>query len=107
MIKLCLLFNKTIFWTNVPVSVLLTILASLLAIDPKIEHSVIFILIFIFILCIMTGGFLLSIFYNHLYRKNEYYFYYNFGLSKLKLISAAYIFHFVFITPLIVILFYV
>ncbi len=37
----------------------------------------------------MTGGPLISIFYKELSRKNEYYFYYNRGISKVKLIVVS------------------
>jgi len=37
----------------------------------------------------MTAGFLLSLFYFELTSKNEYYFYYNKGISKLRLISVT------------------
>jgi hypothetical protein len=107
MINLYLLFNKSILKTNVTVSVLLTILSLLVSFDQKIEQSVIFILISSFVVWIMTGGFLLSLFYHHLSRKNEYYFYFNLGLTRLKLIGAAYLIHFVLITPFLVILYYV
>ena len=37
----------------------------------------------------MTGGPLISIFYKEISRKNEYYFYYNRGISKLNLIIIS------------------
>ena len=37
----------------------------------------------------MTGGPLISIFYKEISRKNEYYFYYNRGISKIKLIVVS------------------
>jgi len=37
----------------------------------------------------MTGGPLLSLFYKEISRKNEYYFYYNRGISKLNLIVVS------------------
>ena len=37
----------------------------------------------------MTGGSLISIFYKEISRKNEYYFYYNRGISKIKLIVVS------------------
>ncbi len=40
-------------------------------------------------LSIITIGFLFSIYYNELTHKNEYYFYYNRGISKVKLIVFA------------------
>lgn len=37
----------------------------------------------------MTGGPLISIFYKEITRNNEYYFYYNRGISKINLIIAS------------------
>ena len=39
----------------------------------------------VYIKCCMFGGPLLCFFYKELSRKNEYYFYYNRGISKLSL----------------------
>lgn len=46
-------------------------------------------------IAIMTAGPLLSLFYKELFNKKEYYFYYNRGLSKTKLIIVTIIFNFV------------
>jgi hypothetical protein len=43
----------------------------------------------VFPISIMTGGPLLSFFYKEIARKNEYYFYYNRGISKLNLIVVS------------------
>jgi hypothetical protein len=55
----------------------------------------------------MTGGFLLSAFYFEITRKNEYYFYYNLGLSKIKLLLTAYLLSFLLVIPILFILQYV
>ncbi len=39
----------------------------------------------VYIKCCMFGGPLLCLFYKEMSRKNEYYFYYNRGISKLSL----------------------
>jgi len=39
----------------------------------------------IYIRCLMTGGLLLCFIYKEISRKNEYYFYYNRGITKLSL----------------------
>lgn len=44
-----------------------------------------------FFISLLTGGFLLSVFFYGLVYKNRYYFYYNKGYSKVKLISQAYL----------------
>jgi len=55
----------------------------------------------------MTGGFFLSAYYFEITRKNEYYFYYNLGISKVKLLLLTYSLHLIFILPLLFILQYV
>ncbi len=41
----------------------------------------------------MTGGPLFSLFYKEIARNKEYYFYYNLGLTKTKLIGMSMIFN--------------
>jgi len=43
----------------------------------------------VYIRCCMYGGSLLSLFYKEISNKNEYYFYYNRGISKLSLIVTT------------------
>ena len=52
-----------------------------------IACSVIFLELFLLVLpiAIMTAGTFLSLFYKELSKKNEYYFYYNRGISKINL----------------------
>jgi hypothetical protein len=107
MIKLFLPYNKTILKTNIIFSILLTMLSLLLFLTKNSPHSPTYIIIFSFIVWIMTGGFLLSAFYFELTRKNEYYFYFNLGFSKIKLLLIAYMLNFLFVIPIIYILQYV
>ena len=44
----------------------------------------------------MASGAFLSLFYKELSRKNEYYFYYNRGITKLKLWSLTLLLNFFF-----------
>ena len=39
----------------------------------------------------ITAGFAFSVFYKELTRKNEYYFYYNAGISKIKLLAITFL----------------
>lgn len=55
----------------------------------------------------MTGGFMLSAFYFELTKKKEYYFYYNLGMSKSRLIFNAYLLSFITVVPLIFLMQYV
>jgi hypothetical protein len=107
MIRLLLPYNKTILKTNIVFSIFLTMLSGLLFLTKTSQHSPAYIIIFSFIIWLMTGGFLLSAFYFEISRKNEYYFYYNLGYSKIKLLLAAYLLNFLFVIPAIYILRYV
>jgi hypothetical protein len=107
MFRLFLPFNKTILKTNIVFSILLTILSGLLFLTKTSLHSPAYLIIFFFIVWMMTGGFLLSAFYFEISRKNEYYFYYNLGFSRIKLLLTAYLLNFLFIIPIIYILQYV
>src|SRR5450759_2497298 len=107
MIRLFLPYNKTILKTNIIFSIFLTLLSSLLFLTRPSPHSPTYIIIFCFIVWIMTGGFLLSAFYFEITRKNESYLYYNLGLSKIKLLLTAYLLNFLFIIPILYIMQYV
>jgi len=107
MTKLFLPYNKTVLKTNIIFSIFLTFLSSLLFLARPSTHSPVFIIICCFIIWILTGGFLLSAGYFEISRKNEYYFYYNLGLSKIKLILLAYLLNLVTVLPLVYILQYV
>jgi hypothetical protein len=106
MIRLFLPYNKTILKTNIVFSVFLTMLSGLLFLTKTSPHSPVYIIIFAFIVWIMTGGFFLSAFYFEISRKNEYYFYYNMGISKIRLLLNAYLLNFLFVIPIIYILRY-
>ena len=107
MIRLFLPYNKTILKINIIFSVFLTVLSSLVFLARPSPRSPAFIIICSFIVWIMTGGFLLSAFYFEISRRNEYYFYYNLGISKIKLLISAYLLNFIIVTPLLYIMHYV
>jgi hypothetical protein len=107
MIRLFLPYNKTILKRNIIFSIFLTMLSSLVFLARPSPHSPAYIIIFSFIVWIMTGGFLLSAFYFEISRRNEYYFYYNLGLSKIKLLISAYLLNLIIVVPLLYIMHYV
>ena len=107
MIRLLLPYNKTILKNNLILSVFLSILSILRFLALPTRHSIAYIIIFIYTAWILTGGFLLSASYFEMTRKNEYYFYYNLGISKIKLILTAYLLNFIFVVPLLIALYYV
>ena len=107
MMKLFLPYNKTILKTNIIFSLFLTLLSSVAILNDKSSHTLIYLTIWFFVVWIMTGGFILSVFYFEITRKTAYYFYYNLGLGRIKLLLFTYILHMVFILPLLFILHYV
>jgi len=62
--------------------------------------------LFSFITSFVTGGYLLGILYFELARKNEYYFYYNLGITKARLIIMNYLFHLILMIPVLIIALY-
>ena len=107
MTRLLLPYNKTILKLNIIFSLVLTFLSSLLFLSKKSSHSPIFLIIAFYAFWIISGGFFLSAYYFEITRKNEYYFYYNLGISKIKLLLLTYSLHIIFILPLLYILQYV
>jgi len=78
-------YKSTLFF-NLSSSVLLTIVLLEAAKSLSIAHLSFQIL---YLLCVMSCGTFISLFYKELSRKGEYYFYYNQGISKLKLWIAT------------------
>ncbi|MBK8884476.1 MAG: hypothetical protein IPN67_19605 [Bacteroidales bacterium] len=105
--RLFLPYNKTILKTNIILSFVLTLMSSLAILTKESSHSILYLTVAFYIFWIMTGGFLLSVFYFEISRRNEYYFYYNLGISKVRLLLIAYALHLIFILPLLFILRYV
>ncbi|HEX2968754.1 MAG TPA: hypothetical protein VHO46_06580 [Bacteroidales bacterium] len=105
--KLFLPCYKTILKTNIIFSIILTLLSSVVVLGGSSHHSSVYLIIRSFITWIMTGGFLLAAFHFNITRKNEYYFYYNLGISKTRLFLITYALHFLLMLPFIYILQYV
>lgn len=113
--RLLLPYNKSILKINIILSSIPTIISSVsiritsdvAGLEDKDAQSPLYFLIYYYSIWILTGGFVLSALYFEITRKNEYYFYYNMGLSKIKLILFAYTLHIIFILPLLYILKYV
>ncbi len=82
-------FYKRLVVNNLMASVLLAIVYSATILLDEESSKVLG--IFIRILCVsfMSTGFLMSLLYQELTHKTEYYFYHNKGISKLSLISVS------------------
>jgi hypothetical protein len=61
---------------------------------------------YLFILSYISGGFLIGVLYFEFARKQEYYFYYNLGISKFRLVTTSYLINLIFAIPLMIIAFY-
>jgi len=115
MTRILLPYNKTILKLNIIFSSILALISSviikttsdLVGLAEKDPPSWLHLLIWYFIIWVLTGGFFLSAFYFDVTRKNEYYFYYNLGISKIKLFLLTYSLHLIFILPLLFVLQYV
>ncbi len=53
---------------------------------------------------VLSFGFVLSILFKEIYRKNEFLFYFNNGISKTRLIGLSFIFNTIFLGFLILII---
>jgi hypothetical protein len=104
--NLFLPINKSILKLNIIFSASFAFLFSVMALSHLIKY-VILLFILVFVISILSAGFFLSVFFFELSRKNEYYFYYNLGLSKIKLLFLTYLLHIIFILPFLIILYYV
>ncbi len=115
MTKLLLPYNKSILKTNIVFSLILAFISTLisgiysklLSAPEKQLQSILHQFTGHYVVWILTGGFLLSAFYFEVTRKNEYYFYYNIGLGKMKLLYYTYALHLIFIVPILSIMKYV
>jgi len=59
-------------------------------------------ILYLFMISFLGGGFLLGVLYFELTKSREYYFYYNLGISKLKLVLMTYLYHIILSIPIII-----
>ena len=102
MIKPYLVYNNQI----IKLSLLVSLLATFLAVMLNQNGITLSGLIIRFLIGFLTGGFLSGILFYNMLRKREYYFYYNLGISKLRLILVSYSFHLIISLPLFLISLY-
>jgi hypothetical protein len=75
-------YLKSTLVLNLSSSVLLAFIVYLTLVNSQDAPPPLYV---VYIRCCMFGGPLLCLFYKEMSRKNEYYFYYNRGISKLSL----------------------
>jgi len=97
MIRKVLTYHREIFKINLPLSVIVTLLSC--TVHPEIRMEK---LIYVFSLSFLGGGFVLGLLYFEFFRYREYYFYYNLGFSKYRLILTSYLFHLAILIPVII-----
>ena len=101
------LYNRSIFKINLMASFVFALFLS-----PNLMEDYSIKTIFIatlngLIISLPTGGFILALFFYQISRKNEYYFFYNMGLSRIQLMIGSYVIHILTLIPLIIIYSYV
>ena len=102
MIKHYLPYSLLVLRLNLLVSLVTTFLIGALNLNGITVDRV----IYFFMTSLLSGGFLLGILYFEIARKKEYYFYYNLGITKLKLILITYLFHLIVAIPIIIVAHY-
>jgi len=93
MIKKYLPYSLQVLKLNLIISTLVTFLGIVLSSSFSENNITLSGVMYLFILSFLTGGYLLGILYFELARQREYYFYYNMGISKLRLMLMTYLFH--------------
>ena len=102
MIRKFLPYFSPVFTINLVVSIIATFFASVLVILMPEKEITISSVLFSFITSFITGGYLLGIIYFELAREKEYYFYYNLGITKTRLIIMTYLFHLILMIPVFI-----
>ncbi|NLK53851.1 MAG: hypothetical protein GX293_03175 [Bacteroidales bacterium] len=99
MIKKTIPYCLLVFKIDLLVSIAATVITSTLSPKGITFES----MSYIFMLSYFSGGFLLGILFFEIARKQEYHFYYNLGISKLRLVLISYLFNLVIILPFLII----
>ena len=107
MIDFLRLYNRSIFKINLIASFVFALFLSPNLMSDYSIKTIIAAFLNGLILSLPTGGFLLAIFFYQISRENEYYFFYNQGLSRIQLVIGSYIIHILALIPLIIIYSYV
>jgi len=102
MIKPYFIYNNQIIKLSLFVSLLATFLIGPLAPNGITIRGI----ILTFLIAFLSGGFLSGVLFFKMFRNKEYYFFYNLGISKLKLILVSYSFHLIISLPLFIISLY-
>ena len=103
MIRKYLPYFNVVFTVNFVFSFLATVLSTLISKPFLFEQDIsLSRVITQFIIFFMTGGYVTGAIYFEIARKNEYYLYYNLGISKLRLNLITYLFHLILMIPFLI-----
>ncbi|RQW82087.1 MAG: hypothetical protein EHM79_19005 [Geobacter sp.] len=103
MIRKYLPYFNVVFTVNLVFSFMATVLSTFSSKPFLIEQEIsLSRVISQFIIFFLTGGYLIGAIYYEIARKNEYYLYYNLGISKLRLNLRTYLFHLILMIPFLI-----
>jgi len=107
MIRKYLPYFNVVLIINLVFSLIATVFVTIISIPFLMEQEIhLHTVISTFVLFFLSGGFLLGAIYYELARKNEYYLYYNLGISKIRLILMTYLFHLILMIPFMISAYY-
>jgi len=86
MLKLLYCYYKDLIIINISVSLCVALIAFATTFNIAISSLV-------FSNCFISGGYIISVFYYEIAKNNQYYFFYNRGLSKLSLYILSFLFN--------------
>lgn len=95
-------YSKQVLKVNLAISPLAALLWCIIS-SPSIQKGFkLDMLVYLFAMSFLTGGFLLGLLFFEFSRNREYYFYYNQGISKLRLILMTYLLHVFIMVPVLI-----
>jgi hypothetical protein len=106
MIKRCLYYSFFVLKWNIVLSPVATFFAISLSKSLPGKEVTINDIIYIFIVSFLTGGYLFGAMIYELSRSREYYYFYNLGISKVRLFLVTYALHLIISTAIILLVIY-
>lgn len=106
MIRKCLYYSFFILKWNLVLSSIITLFALMLSQSFLVKKISLDHIIYLYTISFLTGGYILGAFFYELSRSREYYFFYNLGISRIRLFMVTYILHIFFILALLIIIHY-
>jgi hypothetical protein len=96
-------YSRQVLKINLAISTLTALFWRIIS-SPSIQQVFKWdILLYMLIISFLTGGFFLGVLFFEFSRSREYYFYYNQGISKPRLILMTYLMHVLIIIPVLIV----